>query len=133
MVIEEFSGRRIVTQRPSVIHLKTAQPPYDMHGGCVASLILLSLNHDFTSVVDVDALLSRLAREFSAVEHEPSIAEAVILQIPVVDFDDARHRLPVTEIECKGVDARTECACREGDVHEVSVVSGQHISVVILA
>jgi len=73
-------------------------------------LILLSLNHVFFAIIDVEAILSRLAREFSAIEHEPSIVEAVILQFHVVNLDDARDRLPITEIECKGVDASNGCA-----------------------
>ena len=58
----------------------------------------------------MDTLLSGLARELSAVEHEPSFVGVVILHFPVVNLDDARCRLSVTEIECEGVDAGTEVA-----------------------
>ena len=65
----------------------TAQPPWDVHRGCAvkmmiikeiqASLILLSMNHDFSAIIDVDTFGCRLAVESPSINCIPRLLEGI--------------------------------------------------------
>lgn len=89
-----------------------------MHGGCVASLILRSLNHDFTSVVDVDALLRRLATKSATVDGVPSLTPG---SSPKGE-GSGYPRLSAAEVQHEFVDARIGAPSREAVEFELGAL-----------